>query len=64
MEKMGIEIASTYKYLYSFNYEKGPCTRMIKDLVVKLVQILRKHNMMDVVVANVPSTYGMLSSHC
>lgn len=62
MDKLGLEITRPYKDLYSFDSKRVQCLRMIKDLVVKMVQIPKKFVMMDVVIADVPPTYGMLLS--
>jgi hypothetical protein len=62
MEKLSLEITRPYQNLYSFDSRKVKCLGMIKDLVVNLAQILVKSFLMDVVVANVPTKYGMLLS--
>jgi len=62
MEKLGLYITRPYKYLYSFDSKIVQCLGMIKDMVVRMVQIPRKFVMMDVVINGVPPTYGMLLS--
>jgi hypothetical protein len=62
MEKLGLEITRPYQDLYSFDSRKVKCLGMIKDLVVNLAQIPVKSILMDVVVADVPTKYGMLLS--
>ena len=62
MEKLGLDITRPYKNLYSFYSKRVQCLGMIKDLVVRMVQIPRNFVMMDVVIADVPPTYGMLLS--
>jgi hypothetical protein len=62
MEKLGLEITIPYKDLYSFDSRKIKCMHMIKYLVVNLVQIPVKSIMMDVVVVDIPTKYGMLLS--
>jgi hypothetical protein len=62
MEKLGLEITRPYHDLYSFNSRKFKCEGLIKDMVVTLAQLPVKSIMMDVVVVDVPSNYGMLLS--
>jgi len=62
MEKLGLHIIRPYKDLYSFKSKRAQYLGIIKDLVVRVVQILRKFVMMDVVIADVPPTYGMMLS--
>ena len=59
---LGLEITRTYKYLYSFDSIKVRCLGLIKDMVVTLTQIPAKSVVMDVVVADIPPTFGMLLS--
>jgi hypothetical protein len=62
MDKLGLQITRPYQDLYSFDSRKVKCLGMIKDLVVNLAQILVKSVLMDVVVVDVPTKYGMLLS--
>ena len=62
MERLGLEIARPYKYLYSFDSSRVKCLGLIKDLCVSLNQIPTKCMVMDVVVEDVPPKYGMLLS--
>ena len=62
MEKLVLNITRSYKYLYSFYSKKVQCPGMIKDLVIGMVQIRRKYIVMDVIVIDVPPSYGMLLS--
>lgn len=62
MEKLGLDITRPYKDLYSFDSKRVQCLGIIKYLVVGMVQIQRKFWIMDVVIADVPPTYGMLLS--
>jgi ribonuclease HI len=62
MENLGLEITKPYQDLYSFDSRKVKCLGMIKDLVVNLAQVPVKITLMDVVVADVPTKYGMLLS--
>jgi hypothetical protein len=57
-----LEITNPYQDLYSFDSRKFKCMGMIKDLVVNLSQLPVKSIMMDVVVVDVPTNYGMLLS--
>jgi hypothetical protein len=61
MDKFGLDRARPYKYLYSFDYERLQCLGKIKDLVVRIIQIPRKFVMVDMVIVDVPSSYGMLA---
>ena len=51
-----------YKDLFSFDSNKVKCLVFIKYLVISLDQILAKNLVMDVVVADIPSNFGMLLS--
>jgi hypothetical protein len=62
MEKLGLEVTIPYQDLYSFDSRKVKCLGMIKYLVVNLAHILVKSILMDVVVVDVPTKYGMLLS--
>ena len=62
MDNLGLDIARPYKDLFSFDSRKVRCLDLIKDLVVSLQQILEKSIVMDIVVANVPTKFGMLLS--
>jgi hypothetical protein len=62
MEKLGLEVTRPYRDLYSFDSRKVKCLSMIKDLVFNLAQIPVKSVLMDVVVADIPTKYGMLFS--
>jgi hypothetical protein len=62
LELSVLDIARTYHDLYSFDARKVKCYRLIKDMVVTLAQLPFKIIMMDVVVGDVPSNYGMLLS--
>jgi hypothetical protein len=59
MDKLGLEITRPYQDLFSFDSRKVKCLGMIKDLVVNISQILVKNILMDVVVVDVPTKYGM-----
>jgi hypothetical protein len=62
MEKLGLDIIIPYQDLYSFDSSKVKCLGMFKDLVVNLAQIPGKRILMDVVIVDVPTKYGMLLS--
>ena len=61
MEQLGLQITRPYKDLYSFDSKRVKCLGMIKDLVVNLAQIPAKSVVMDIVVADIPAHFGMLS---
>ena len=62
MDQLGLDMTRPYKDLFSFDYNKVKCLVLIKDLVISLSQILAKTLVMDVVVADIPSNFGMLLS--
>jgi hypothetical protein len=62
MEKLGLKVTRPYKDLHSFHSSKVRCIGLIKDLCITLVQIPAKSMVMDVVVSDIPSKYGMLLS--
>ena len=62
MDNLGMDITRPYKDLFSFDSRKVRCLGLIKDLVVSLHQIPEKSIVMDVVVANVPTKFGMFLS--
>jgi hypothetical protein len=62
MDKLELDITRPYKDIYSFDSKKVKCIGMIKCLFFHLAQILSKRIMMDVLVVDVPISYGMLLS--
>ena len=60
VERMGLEITSPYKDMYSFDSRKVRCLRLINYMVVTLAQLLTKSIVMDVVVVDIPPKFGML----
>jgi hypothetical protein len=62
MDQLGLDITRPYKDLFSFDSRKVKFLCLIKDLVVSLSQIPTKNMVMDVVVADIPLTFGMLLS--
>ena len=59
MEKLGLDITNPYKDLYSFDSRKVKCIGLIKDLCITLAQIPSKSMVMDIVVADIHSKYGI-----
>ena len=62
MDQLGLDVARPYKDLFSFDSNKVKCLVFIKYLVISLDQILAKNLVMDMVVADIPSNFGMLLS--
>ncbi len=62
MEKLGLEITRPYHDLFSFDAKKVKCIGLIKYLVISLTQLPMKSVMIDIVVADVLASYGMLLS--
>jgi hypothetical protein len=62
MEKLGLGIIRKYHDLYSFDAIKVKCDGITKDMVVTLAHLPIKSIMMDVVVDDVPTNYGILLS--
>jgi hypothetical protein len=62
MEELGLEVTKTYHDLYYFDSRKVKCLGVINDLAVSLFQLPMKSVIMDIVVDNVPPTFGMLLS--
>jgi ribonuclease HI len=62
MDELGLEITNTYHELYAFDSRKVKCIGVIKDLVVTLFQLSMKSVVMDIVVVDVPTKFGMLLS--
>ena len=62
MDKMGLEVTTPYKELFSFDSSKFKCLGLIKYLVIYLAQIHAKTLVMDVVVDDIPPKFGMLLS--
>jgi hypothetical protein len=50
MEKLWLDITRPYKDLDSFDSKRVQCLRIVKDLVVRVVQVPRKFVMMDAVI--------------
>jgi hypothetical protein len=62
MDQLGLDITRPYKDIFSFDSRKVKCLGLIKYLVVSLSQIPAKNMVMDVVVVDIPSKFGMLLS--
>ena len=62
MDQLGLEVNRPYIDIFSFDSNKFKCLVLIKDLVISLAQILAKNLVMDVVVADIFSNFGMLLS--
>lgn len=59
MKQLKLQITNPYKYMYYFDSRKVKCVGLIKDLVVSLAQILARSTVMDVVVADIQTCFGM-----
>jgi len=62
MDELGLDITKPYHDLFSFDSRKVKCLGLIKDLAITLSQLPMKSMMMDIVVADVPTKFGMLLS--
>lgn len=62
MDELGLQVTKEYHDLYTFDSKRVQCMGVIKDLVVSLTQLLIKSMVMDIVVADIPSRFGMLLS--
>jgi hypothetical protein len=62
MEELGLEIRKSYHDLCSFDSRRVQCLRVIKDLVVTLLQLPMKSVVMDIMVVDVPHKFGILLS--
>ena len=62
MDELGLEITKQYHDLYTFDSKRVKCLGVIKDLVISLTQLPMKSLAMEIVVADIPSRFGMLLS--
>ena len=62
MEALGLSITKPYHDLYDFDSRVVKCLGVIKDIVVILAQLPMKSVIMDVVVADITSKFGLLLS--
>lgn len=64
MDELGLQITREYHDLFTFDSSIVHCIGLIKDLVLSLAQLPMKSIVMDIVVAEIPSKFGMLLSIC
>jgi len=62
MEELGLDMTRPYHDLFSFDSRKVKCLGLINDLAITLTQLPMKSMMMDIVVVDSPSKFGMLLS--
>ena len=62
MDELQLEVTKSYHDLFSFDSTKVRCLGVVKDLVVILAQMPMKIMVIDVVVADIPPTFGILLS--
>jgi hypothetical protein len=62
MDELGLQITKEYHDLFTFDSSRAHCIGLIKDLMVSLAQLPMKSTGMDIVVADIPSKFGMLLS--
>jgi len=62
MEHLGLQITKPYKDIYSFDSKRFKFLGMIKDVVVSLAQIPVKCVVMDIVVTDIPTRFGIILS--
>jgi len=62
MERLNLDITRPYKDTFSFDSSQVKRLDLIKYLCVTLVQCPTKSIVMDIVVTDIPSKYGMLLS--
>ena len=62
MDNLDLDITRLDNDIFSFDSRKVICLGLIKDLVVSLHQIPEKNTVMGVVIADVPTKFGMLLS--
>jgi len=59
MDELGLEITKTYHAMYTFYSKRDKCLGVIKYLVVTLSQLTMKSVVMDIVVVDIPSNFGI-----
>jgi len=65
MDQLQLQVTRSYHDIYTFYSKKVPCLGLIKDIVVNLAQIAVKSIVLDIVVTNIPTKFGMpLSRSC
>ena len=62
MDELGLQITREYHDLFTFDSSRVHCIGLIKYLIVSLAQLPMKSIVMDIVVADIPSKFGMLLS--
>ena len=62
MDELGLNITKPYHDLSSFNSRKVKFPGLIKDLVINLSQLPSKIIVINIVVADIPPMFGILSS--
>ena len=62
MDELGLDITKSYHDLFSFDSRKVKCLGLIKDLAITLSHLPMKSMVMDILVADVPSKFGMFLS--
>ena len=60
MDELGLEITKKYHDLFTLDSKIFKFLGVIKDLVVSLTELPMKGLVMDIVVADIPSRFGML----
>jgi hypothetical protein len=62
MDELGLDITKPYHDIFSFDSRKFKCLGLIKDLVINLAQLPMRSMVMDVVVVDIPTKFGLLLS--
>lgn len=62
MDELGLKITKQYHDLYTFESKRVKCLGVIKDLVISLTQLPMKSLVIDIVVPDIPSRFGILLS--
>lgn len=62
MDELGLQVIKEYHDLYTFDSKKVKCIAVIKYLVISLTQFPMKSIVMDIVIVDIPSIFGMLLS--
>ena len=62
MDEIGLEITKKYHDIYTFDSKRVKCLGVIKYLVISITQLPMKSLVMDIVLVEIPSRFGMLLS--
>ncbi len=62
MDKLGLDITKPFHDLYSFGSRKVHCLGVIKELVVNMTQLPMKSVVMEIVVVDISTKFGVLLS--